>query len=201
MPPRRDERDMDAWVANPTPTRPGARCIDFRRKQGSPPCECPRRRSRSPHKMAPTGPGPSSDPAMWMALQYRKDNISPCLAATIRARMPHRLACLDAPAVRAGPGGGGENRGEPVRAQRGGLAPAPGRRPCAGSRPTRGRSLPRRGPAGRRAWPETGRRRRPGRRWRARGPPRRARRGRRPARRRQLGRAPRHASKRRRAPA
>ena len=32
---------------------------------------------------------------------------------------------FDAPAVRAGPGGGGENRGEPVRAQRGGLAPAP----------------------------------------------------------------------------
>ena len=34
---------------------------------------------------------------MWMALQYRKDNISPCLAATIRARMPHRLAWLDDP--------------------------------------------------------------------------------------------------------
>ena len=32
---------------------------------------------------------------------------------------------FDAPAVRAGTGGGGENRGEPVRAQRGGLAPAP----------------------------------------------------------------------------
>ena len=32
---------------------------------------------------------------------------------------------FDAPAVRAGPFGGGENRGEPVRAQRGGLAPAP----------------------------------------------------------------------------
>ena len=30
-----------------------------------------------------------------------------------------------APAVGAGPFGGGENRGEPVRAQRGGLAPAP----------------------------------------------------------------------------
>ena len=40
---------------------------------------------------------------------------------------------FDAPAVRAGPGGGGENRGEPVRAQRGGLAPAPvgGRAPVA----------------------------------------------------------------------
>ena len=46
-------------------------------------------------------------------------------------------------------------------------SPGPGRLPCDGSRPTRGRSLPRRGPAGRRAWPETGRRRRPGRRWRA----------------------------------
>ena len=32
---------------------------------------------------------------------------------------------FDAPAVRAGTFGGGENRGEPVRAQRGGLAPAP----------------------------------------------------------------------------
>ena len=32
---------------------------------------------------------------------------------------------FDAPDVRAGTGGGGENRGEPVRAQRGGLAPAP----------------------------------------------------------------------------
>ena len=32
---------------------------------------------------------------------------------------------FDAPAVRAGTVGGGENRGEPVRAQRGGLAPAP----------------------------------------------------------------------------
>ena len=32
---------------------------------------------------------------------------------------------FDAPAVRAGTGGGGENCGEPVRAQRGGLAPAP----------------------------------------------------------------------------
>ena len=31
---------------------------------------------------------------------------------------------FDAPAVGAGPFGGGENRGEPVRAQRGGLAPA-----------------------------------------------------------------------------
>ena len=41
--------------------------------------------------------------------------------------------------------------------------PGPGRRPCDGSRPTRGRSLPRRGPAGRRAWPETGRRPRRGR--------------------------------------
>ena len=103
--------------------------------------------------MAPTGPGPSSDPAMWMALQYRKDNISPCLAATIRARMPHRLACLDAPAVRAGPGGGGENRGEPVRAQRGGLAPAPvgGRAPVAaqhagGRFPGGGRLAGERGP-------------------------------------------------------
>ena len=40
---------------------------------------------------------------------------------------------FDAPAVGAGPGGGGENRGEPVRAQRGGLAPAPvgGRAPVA----------------------------------------------------------------------
>ena len=36
---------------------------------------------------------------------------------------------------------------------RGRPGPGPGRRPCAGSRPTRGRSLPRRGPAGRRAWP------------------------------------------------
>ena len=32
---------------------------------------------------------------------------------------------FDAPAVRAGTGGGGENRGAPVRAQRGGLALAP----------------------------------------------------------------------------
>ena len=32
---------------------------------------------------------------------------------------------FDAPAVSAGTFGGGENRGEPVRAQRGGLAPAP----------------------------------------------------------------------------
>ena len=32
---------------------------------------------------------------------------------------------FDAPAVSAGTVGGGENRGEPVRAQRGGLAPAP----------------------------------------------------------------------------
>ena len=32
---------------------------------------------------------------------------------------------FDAPAVRAGPGGGGENPAEPGRAQRGGLAPAP----------------------------------------------------------------------------
>ena len=63
-------------------------------------------------------------------------------------------------------------------ANRAQLRPGPGRRPCDGSRPTRGRSLPRRGPAGRRAWPETGRRRRRGRRWRARGPPRRAQRSR-----------------------
>ena len=33
---------------------------------------------------------------MWMALRYRADRISPILAATIRARMPHRLAYLDA---------------------------------------------------------------------------------------------------------
>ena len=33
---------------------------------------------------------------MWMALRYRADRISPRLAATIRARMPHRLAYLDA---------------------------------------------------------------------------------------------------------
>ena len=33
---------------------------------------------------------------MWMALRYREDGISPRLAATIRARIPHRLAYLDA---------------------------------------------------------------------------------------------------------
>ena len=76
----------------------------------------------------------------------------------------------------------GENRGEPVRAQRGGLAPAPVGGRATVAAPTRGRSLPRRGPAARRAWPETGRRRRQGRRLRARGPPRRSRRGRRRAR-------------------
>ena len=32
---------------------------------------------------------------MWIALRYRADRISPHLAATIRARMPHRLAYLD----------------------------------------------------------------------------------------------------------
>ena len=66
MPPIRDERDMDAWVANPIPPRPGVRCIDFWGKQGSPPppCECPRRRIRSPHKRTPAGPGPSSAAAI-----------------------------------------------------------------------------------------------------------------------------------------
>ena len=67
-------------------------------------------------------------------------------------------------------------------------APAVRAGPFDGSRPTRGRSLPRRGRAGRRAWPETGRRRRPGRRLRARGPPQRSCRGRRLAGRRQPGR-------------
>ena len=33
---------------------------------------------------------------MWMALRYRADKISPRLAATIRARIPHRLDYLDA---------------------------------------------------------------------------------------------------------
>ena len=60
---------------------------------------------------------------------------------------------FDAPAVRAGTGGGGENRGEPVRAQRGGLAPAPvgGRAPVAaqhagGRFPGGGRLAGERGP-------------------------------------------------------
>ena len=47
---------------------------------------------------------------------------------------------FDAPAVRAGPFGGGENRGEPVRAQRGGLAPAPvGGRATVAAQHARGR--------------------------------------------------------------
>ena len=60
---------------------------------------------------------------------------------------------FDAPAVGAGTGGGGENRGEPVRAQRGGLAPAPvgGRAPEAaqhagGRFPGGGRLAGERGP-------------------------------------------------------
>ena len=44
----------------------------------------------------------------------------------VRAAAPLRRGVgFNAPAVGAGPFGGGENRGEPVRAQRGGLAPAP----------------------------------------------------------------------------
>ena len=60
---------------------------------------------------------------------------------------------FDAPAVGAWPFGGGENRGEPVRAQRGGLAPAPvgGRAPVAaqhagGRCPGGGRLAGERGP-------------------------------------------------------
>ena len=41
---------------------------------------------------------------------------------------------FDAPAVRAGTGGGGENRGEPVRAQRGGVGERGGPPPCVQAR-------------------------------------------------------------------
>ena len=81
------------------------------------------------------------------------------LCAVTRASMPAAQAVrrgrgFDAPAVRAGTGGGGENRGRARPRSAGRPGPGPGRRPCDGSRPTRARSLPRRGPADRRAWPE-----------------------------------------------
>ena len=95
---------------------------------------------------------------------------------------------FDAPAVRAGTGGGGENRGEPVRAQRGGLAPAPvgGRateaaQHAGGRFPGGGRLAGERGPKPDGGDGEGGGGGRAD-------PPRRSRRGRRPARRRQPGR-------------
>ena len=97
---------------------------------------------------------------------------------------------FDAPAVGAGTFGGGENRGEPVRAQWGGLAPAPvGGCATVAAQHAVGRWPGGVGLAGK-LGPKTGRRRRPGRRLRARGPPRRSRRGRRLAGRRQPGRSP-----------
>ena len=52
-------------------------------------------------------------------------NNNPAITASSAAPASRRGVGFNAPAVRAGTGGGGENRGEPVRAQRGGLAPAP----------------------------------------------------------------------------
>ena len=52
-------------------------------------------------------------------------NNNPAITASVRPRRCAVVCGFDAPAVGAGPVGGGENRGEPVRAQRGGLAPAP----------------------------------------------------------------------------
>ena len=52
-------------------------------------------------------------------------NNNPAITASSAAPALRRGVGFDAPAVGAGTFGGGENRGEPVRAQRGGLAPAP----------------------------------------------------------------------------
>ena len=92
-------------------------------------------------------------------------NKSEAITASSRPPALRRGVGFDAPSVRAGRPAVARIAASPS-ARSGRPGPGPGRRPCDGSRPTRGRSLPRRGPAGRRAWPETGRRRRPWRRWR-----------------------------------
>ena len=80
-------------------------------------------------------------------------NSNPAITASSRPRRCAVVCGFDAPAVGAGPFGGGENRGEPVRAQRGGLAPASvgGRAPVAaqhagGRCPGGGRLAGERGP-------------------------------------------------------
>ena len=52
-------------------------------------------------------------------------NNNPAITASVRPRRCAVVWDSTPPAVGARPFGGGENRGEPVRAQRGGLAPAP----------------------------------------------------------------------------